>query len=167
MSLILHPVNFGELGIQRKTAAPIADIRRVYEIYPELVLCYEQACDIVGLERYGGGTLDMQASHLGMITSGFRSEIIGGNKESAHRYAAAFDVAVGVGQVMLDSSLAFATLFNRIGIYPDKQFIHADAMPDAWIREHNKARFWIVANNETRTFETFSGLVSYFKLNFL
>lgn len=144
----LLPPLIAEVGVSRNTPAPVADILTVtlpgFRDYP-LHSCYQQFCDRLSWIPYGGGSILVPGDRwqVGSITSGFRDEIMNGNRFSAHRYALAFDISVGDATAQLIAARVAAELFPRVGCYPYNGFLHVDLMPDIWTVRYDKKKYWV------------------------
>ena len=89
---------------------------------------------------------------FGRITSGYRDEVIDGNKESPHHYGFAIDTAI---DDMLKAADVARELFARIGFYPGRSFLHLDQAPDNWIKYHCKARYWVNTRGVYRVYDEY------------
>ena len=171
----LGPPNLAALGVSRQQilskdsndgrAADLVTIMRTP--YPVLKN-YKAWCKTAGLNPFAGGDyLDQGPANVpGYITSGYRDEIIGGNKTSPHPLALALDVAVGGPAKQLAAASTALQYFTRIGLYPHRGFIHVDLVPKMWVQKHHKAFFWLQRKNGTYvTFNSFTDMVQFVKMN--
>ena len=128
-----------------------------------VLTAYQRWCQIVGLVPFAGGDYRNQgpAEQAGYITSGYRSLALEGNKDSPHGYAFAIDVAVGDGARQIAAAAPAVDLFTRIGLYPQRGFIHLDHAPDNWIEAHNKAKYWCQWNGIYRYFTRWTDLAEF------
>ena len=77
-----------------------------------------------------------------------------GNINSPHRFGLALDV-IFLSNI-LKAARAAGLYFSRVGIYPQKKFIHVDLVEDNWIKQYLKERFWVNADNEYFYFDNLS-----------
>lgn len=154
--------NLARLGVKR-VQKPEADLIIPWLTnYPMhrnyLALCNE--CTF--LTPYGGGKRDNQGKRIpGYILSGYRDELVEKNKESPHMYGVAWDIIVpGINnQIEVLNKSINKELFNRVGVYIDRAFVHVDLIPDFMIKTMNKKKFWIFIEGEYIFFDTYDKIV--------
>ena len=97
------------------------------------------------VEPFAGGTYQKQGSKFrpGYITSGYRSKITEGRRNSPHLYGLALDIAVGDAYEQAIWAKAADMLYTRVGLYPDNGFIHVDMMPKVWCSHYHGTKYWV------------------------
>lgn len=158
----LLPQNLGKLGLLRRVPAPKADLLTIWDTSYPVIRPYQELCrEFEFLRAFGGGgMLDQKTQYPGYITSGYRSELIGNNVHSMHRYALAIDVAIGVVERQIQVANVARNYFERIGFYPDRGFIHLDQCPVQLMRKLNKTRFWVITKESSRAFNDYEQAVA-------
>ena len=139
----LLPQNLGALGVPRKIEAPEPDIQTIWDTTYPVIATYQRFCRLTGLQFFGGGSMRDQGHLPGRITSAYRSESLGGNVNSPHRFALALDIAIESDDDLPMLAKHAETLYTRMGIYRGRKFIHVDIVPRIWVRQHGKAICWI------------------------
>jgi|GEM_PF-3364785 len=144
----LVPPNLAALGVKRRQGPPEADILTIWDTPYPVITRYKLLCDRLDIAPFAGGILRRQGSplHRSYITSGYRDQIIGGNEWSAHLLALALDIAIGDIEAQIKAAMIAVSLFTRVGLYPDNDFIHVDLVNDAWIQKYQKSRYWVRRN---------------------
>ena len=151
-SAALVTPNLAELGVPRRAPIGIPDMETIWLTPYPVITNYIAFCHYLHISPFGGGTRSNQSSWSnGSITSGYRSENLG-NKNSAHRFGFALDIIFLVD--LLKAARGATLYFKRVGIYPQKKFIHVDLADDNWIKKYNKERFWVFADETYHYFET-------------
>jgi len=137
-----EPINLCKLGWKRVTY-PEADLETPWRTPYPIHTNYLLMCQDLGIEPYGGGDRNNQGERKnGYITSGYRDKVLGGNMNSPHFYAFAFDIVFINPDDQVEASLVAHNYFTRVGLYPLNGIIHVDLAPEVWIRRYAKARFW-------------------------
>lgn len=152
--------NLGRLGLERIIAAPNPDLPTIWNTPYPVLRTYSKFCKALKIEPYGGGTMKEQKKGSGRITSGYRSEVLEGNEESAHRLAIALDIAFSLSEQIEYAEIA-SQFFCRVGLYPDRWIMHVDLAPDNWIKKYNKARYWVYAKNRYHSFKTIESAINF------
>ncbi len=138
--------NLATMGVRRMTEDGQADLETIWRTPYPVIRNYRKLMRLMRLPLFGGGTIQNQRMRQnGFITSGYRDEIVGGNKTSPHRFAIALDfIAVGA-QLQIDIATEAVNygLFRRVGFYPVRGFMHVDIAPHNWIRRYNKCWYWV------------------------
>ena len=125
----------------------LADLHTIWKTPYPVLTKYKLLCGSMKVIPFAGGNYLEQGSNnkQGYITSGYRDELIEGRKQSPHLYALAIDVAVGNIQKQIAWGSKAYKLYTRVGLYPDRGFIHCDLMPTVWIDKYSdqQKRYWI------------------------
>lgn len=160
----LVPPNLAQFGVERKIESPIADLITIWKTPYPVLTRYKLLCAKFDWAPFAGGTYQHQGDERkqGYITSGYRDVIINGRKNSPHLYALAIDVAVGDIIHQIEWAKAADMLFTRIGIYPQRGFVHIDLVSIAWINKFSdiNKRYWIQLKD--RNYQYFSKLDDMF-----
>lgn len=163
--IALCPPNLRALGWRRQTPLtrwPDADLKTIWSIpeYP-VIGNYKKLCADTRLAMFGGGTIADQGDEPGLITSGYRDDILDGNDMSPHHFGFALDIWVGGIKEQIRIALASRPYFSRVGLYPDSEFIHVDMAPDVWIERYNKSLAWVKHNGIYHPFVNRAGAIDY------
>lgn len=161
LDLQLVPPNLAALGVKRIGDPDNADLGTIWSTPYPVITRYKQWCQLVNLKPFGGGHLLGQQNEPGLITSGFRDELIEGRKHSPHLYALALDIFVGDLHRQLAVAPAALGFFSRIGIYPDNGFIHLDLVPQSWMDRFSKKRFWCRVDGEYESFDQWPDMMDH------
>jgi len=139
----LMPANLASMGVPRKVGPPEADIITIWHTPYPVLTNYTRLCRDLGIKPFAGGTYQNQGPNwkIGYITSGYR--VIIGADESPHKYGLAIDFVVPNLKKQFEIVLKAQKYFTRSGIYPDKQIVHVDLVPQIWINKFNAARHWV------------------------
>jgi len=162
MSLTYYfkPVNLAKLGVARRVPEPTADLETMHLSGLPTLRQYEMVCNDCNIAPYCGGTYMAQGNGGdGYVLSGYRDNPIGGNRESAHMYCGAVDVAAMTTDIMRRMAGSALLHFNRIGLYPKRHFIHMDIMPTIWLNEHNKPVLWAELNGVIVPFTSYDQMI--------
>lgn len=156
MILILPPPNLYRLGLPKAVPDDRPDLITIWRTPYPVITPYLELCHQIGVTPFAGGTMEEQgpASKTGYINSGYRPYVVAGNLDSPHMYALAIDLFVLPPLKVIAVARVAATLYNRIGIYPDRHFIHCDQAPQIWMEKHHKAVAWVQLGGKTTYFET-------------
>lgn len=163
MNIELIPPNLAKLGVQRMTPGGEADLETIWMTPYPVITNYLKLCkDVDILKPFGGGRRIRQIRNkYGYITSGYRDKILYGNSFSAHLFGFALDIFVGnVEQQILVGKKAL-NYYSRIGLYPDSNFIHVDLAPEIWIKKYNKAPFWVIKIDSSKSFNNFKDAAKF------
>lgn len=145
--------NLAKLGVPRLAPAGEADLETIWLTPYPVITNYLALCNYLKIEPFGGGSRQYQGEkRTGYITSGFRTELIGSNFNSPHRFGIAIDFIVLENIVEVASGASL--YYNRVGVYPDNKFIHVDLAQNNWIKKYNKRRFWVNSSSEYSYFDT-------------
>lgn len=157
----LIPPNLAELGVIRRGGGE-ADLETIWLTPYPVISNYLWLMDELGWVPFGGGTRQKQRSRInGFITSGYRDKVLNGNEESPHLYAFAEDfVCIGLRR-QIEVGRKAAQKYPRVGLYPDRGFIHCDVAPDNWIERYNKARYWVTFKGKTEVFSEYNDAAKF------
>lgn len=177
------PINLAVMGVKRYIAAPQVDLNIIWSTPYPIITTFKKVCKATGLDFLGKhGTMfrgeDIIAPEGGIrvgppafafgehsngyILSGYRDEIINGNVSSMHRYAMALDVEVYSPDKQVDVAIeALKQGFTRVGLYPDRKFMHLDMAPDNWIKRFTKRRFWVEINGTKQSFDEIGRAIEF------
>lgn len=169
---LLHhePWDMRKMGLKRQGDGVQADLWTLWMTPIPMIRNFVTLCSrTILLDPFGGGTWQKQGDPNvdGYVTSGFRDEIINGNKLSTHLQARAMDAKVtGIVNQLIVGSLAL-DLFPRIGVYPKKGFMHFDWAVEDWIQKYNKTHYWVIDDRyPPQAFDDWSELLKYCKENY-
>jgi len=153
--------NYAELGHQRITEAPIADIESVKLLEPQNLLSLGVVVDRFGLVT---NALFIKNAVPDWLSSGYRTT---GRQYSAHKFCQAFDVKVGgiIKQLtFVKLAIQELKLFNRGGVYHNYTSCHIDNCGINWMAKHNGAKFWFAdKNNKYHYFMLYEDLENHIK----
>ncbi len=154
--------NLGALGLPQRGDP---DLITPYESHYLMHTNYLLWCQDLRIDPYAGGTRFEQGPRwkVGYILSGYRQAAIEGNEMSPHRYAIAWDTAVGKLDAQIEAARAGVRHFRRVGLYPQNGFIHMDLAPDNWIKKFNKALFWVRLDGRYTHFDYLEQAIQFAK----
>lgn len=164
--IVLVPPNLATLGVPRFGNGEDADLITIWNTPYPVITNFKEFCKVVGWYPLGGGTVKRQAKKIkGYINSGYRDMPIGGNEISEHMWATALDSIAGDAKEQLEVVPKACAFFNRVGLYPERGFMHLGLAPDEWIRKYNKAKYWI-KTNKYKFFSNPADMISYLKAEY-
>ena len=174
MGNYLLPINLATMGVPRMTTDGTADLETIWKTPYPVITNYKKLCnDVRFLKPFGGSQHEVIDLHsrkwsieqtrevLGYITSGYRDKVLNGNKQSAHLYGFAIDIFVGNINDQIIVGEKALKYYNRIGLYPDNNFIHLDMAPPNWIEKYDKTLYWVTKNNMTKGFNDFNDATKF------
>jgi hypothetical protein len=158
--------NLAKMGVIRKVGPPEADLITVWATPYPVIRKYLDLCRKAGIPAYGGGSMEAQREDRpGFITSGYRDEIMEGNKSSPHLFAIALDIAIGSDIDCLRVGDIATRLYPRVGLYPGRGFIHVDLAPDNWMAHYRKKPYWVKVGDTYRSFDDFISAEQFMRQN--
>lgn len=159
------------MGVEQKGEIDLDTIWRTP--YP-IITAFKKVCKEAGIDFLGKGGYDLHTDNIlnsifkwgehsdGYILSGYRSEVIGWNTGSMHRYAMALDVEVRSVEKQVEvGRSALEKGFTRVGFYPDRKFMHLDMAPDNWIKRFAKRRFWVEIDGTKQSFDEIDHAIEF------
>lgn len=153
--MILEPPNLHRLGLPKASADTEPDLITVWKTPYPVIMPYFKLCRKLDIRPFAGGTMEQQGPKYtsGYINSAYRPYVVNGNQDSPHMYAFALDIFILPPLDVIVAAEVSAPLYQRIGIYPYRGFIHVDQAPDIWINRHHKAIAWVQLGAETTYFQ--------------
>ena len=162
MNLVIP--NLAELGVARRSGQ--ADLETIIQLPYPVIRPYRAACAELGWEPFGGGTWSVQGSKVGVISSGYRAETLNGNVNSPHRFGIALDVLVSlILEDLVKAAKVFGRHFQRVGIYPERGFLHVDQAPENWIERYKKKASWVHYGGVYHSFANLRGSLLWIREN--
>lgn len=140
----LIPTNLAKHKVKRQGNGTDADLLTIWESTYPGITTYKALCARMGWEPFGGGTMGKQGDRHkpGFCLSGYRDKVLEGRKASPHLFALAIDIVVPC-DMQPEVALVADELFARVGMYPDRHFMHLDLVPNCWIRKYHAKRYWV------------------------
>ena len=134
--------NLAVLGVKRRGDGVAPDLQTIWISPYPVITRYTLWCERMGWVPFGAGNMRNLGSGVGVPTSGYRDQIIEGRKQSPHLHAIALDCYVPA-HLQKDAAIEADQLFARVGMYPDRNFMHIDLVPESWIAKYGARRYWV------------------------
>lgn len=156
----LRPPNLAALGVKRRGDGRIPDLQTIWVgPYPVLTR-YGRWCKKLGWAPFGGGDMHNLGTGAGFPTSGYRDKIIEGRENSPHLYAIALDCFVPA-QLQEEAAIEADKLFARVGMYPERNFMHLDLVNEAWMAKFGGRRYWVEIGGRYKYFDAINDAIEY------
>ncbi len=163
--IFLLPQNLAKLGVKRRGDGIEPDLQTPWLSSYPVIKTYISFCKAVSWKPFGGGHIHQQGNQIGQINSGYRDKPIGGNENSEHMFALPLDVYSGGASNQLLALPEACHFYSRVGVYPERKFMHLGLAPDESIRKYNKAKYWI-KTNKYKLFDNPADMISYLKAEY-
>jgi hypothetical protein len=134
--------NLAVLGVKRRGDGIAPDLQTIWLTPYPVITRYVLWCKRMGWAPFGTGNMRNLGGGVGVPTSGYRDLIINGRTQSPHLHAFALDCYVPA-QLQKDAAIEADRLFARVGICPDRKFMHIDLAPESWIAKYGARRYWV------------------------